>query len=202
MSKAPADFNGDGKADILWQNDNGQPAIWLMDGTNVTFVRRRRPVIPGRPGTSKARGDFNGDGKADILWQNDNGTPAIWPMDGTNITFVGAVGSSIRGPPGMSKARGDFNGDGKADILWQNDNGKPAIWPMDGTNVTSWRRRPANPGPTWHVGRGRFQRRRQGRYSLAERQRHAGVWPMDGTNATVVSTVGPFNPGATWDMIA
>ena len=30
--KAAADFNGDGKADILWQNDNGQAAIWLMNG--------------------------------------------------------------------------------------------------------------------------------------------------------------------------
>ena len=25
-------FNGDGKSDILWQNDNGTPAIWLMNG--------------------------------------------------------------------------------------------------------------------------------------------------------------------------
>ena len=25
------DFNGDGKSDILWQNDNGQAAIWLMN---------------------------------------------------------------------------------------------------------------------------------------------------------------------------
>ena len=33
---AAADFNGDGKADILWQNDNGTPAVWLMDGTGVT----------------------------------------------------------------------------------------------------------------------------------------------------------------------
>ena len=29
-------FNGDGKADILWQNDNGLPAIWTMNGTNWT----------------------------------------------------------------------------------------------------------------------------------------------------------------------
>jgi serralysin len=32
--EAAADFNGDGKSDILWQNDNGMPAIWLMDGLN------------------------------------------------------------------------------------------------------------------------------------------------------------------------
>ena len=29
------DFNGDGKADILWQNDDGTPAVWLMDGLNI-----------------------------------------------------------------------------------------------------------------------------------------------------------------------
>jgi hypothetical protein len=27
------DFNGDGDADILWQNTDGQAAIWLMNGT-------------------------------------------------------------------------------------------------------------------------------------------------------------------------
>jgi FG-GAP repeat len=32
---AAADFNGDGKADILWQKADGTPAVWLMDGFNV-----------------------------------------------------------------------------------------------------------------------------------------------------------------------
>jgi len=27
------DFDGDGKSDILWQNNSGQAAVWLMDGT-------------------------------------------------------------------------------------------------------------------------------------------------------------------------
>jgi hypothetical protein len=30
-----ADFNGDGKSDIVWPNDNGTPSIWLMNGTSV-----------------------------------------------------------------------------------------------------------------------------------------------------------------------
>jgi hypothetical protein len=29
-------FSGDGNADILWQNASGLPAIWSMDGTNIT----------------------------------------------------------------------------------------------------------------------------------------------------------------------
>ncbi len=48
--KAAADFNGDGKADILWQNDNGTPAIWLMDGPNM--IERHHFANPGRPGMS------------------------------------------------------------------------------------------------------------------------------------------------------
>ena len=114
-----ADFNGDGKADILWQNDNGQPAIWTMDGTNITSA-----VGLANPGPSwhvKAAADFNGDGKADILWQNDNGQPAIWTMDGT--TWTGGATLPDPGPSWHIKDAADFNGDGNADILWQNDNG-------------------------------------------------------------------------------
>ena len=66
------DFNGDGKADILWQNDNGTAAIWLMDGTNS--LGGAVGSNPGPPGTIDGTGDFNGDGKADILWQNTDGT--------------------------------------------------------------------------------------------------------------------------------
>ena len=103
-SRARGDFNGDGKSDILWQNNDGTAAIWLMDGPNATFAGAAGPPIRGRPGTIKGTGDFNGDGKSDILWQNDDGTPAIWLMDGTNAVTVGAVGPSIQGRAGTSKA--------------------------------------------------------------------------------------------------
>jgi hypothetical protein len=46
-AKAAGDFNADGKADILWQNDNGAPAVWLMDGTGVASFG---PVLPN-PGS-------------------------------------------------------------------------------------------------------------------------------------------------------
>jgi serralysin len=29
------DYNNDGKADILWQNTDGTPAVWLMNGTSL-----------------------------------------------------------------------------------------------------------------------------------------------------------------------
>jgi len=35
-AKGTADLNGDGKSNILWQNDNGQAGAWFMNGTNPT----------------------------------------------------------------------------------------------------------------------------------------------------------------------
>ena len=46
--KGTGDFNGDGKSDILWQNDNGTPAIWLMDGMHVIGAG----VVGANPGPS------------------------------------------------------------------------------------------------------------------------------------------------------
>jgi hypothetical protein len=31
-----SDLNGDGKADIAWQNTDGSTAAWLMNGTTMT----------------------------------------------------------------------------------------------------------------------------------------------------------------------
>ena len=83
--KGTGDFNGDGKSDILWQNDDGTPAIWLMNGIDHAGRQRRRSANPGPSWQVKGTGDFNGDGKSDILWQGDDGTPAIWTMDGTHV---------------------------------------------------------------------------------------------------------------------
>jgi FG-GAP-like repeat len=90
---ATGDFDGDHKDDLLWQNDNGLAAVWLMDGMQI----RAGYTVAG----SEANGptwhtvvarDMNGDDRADIIWQNDNGAVAIWenftPGSGTTASFA------------------------------------------------------------------------------------------------------------------
>ena len=73
-------------------------------------------------------------------------------------------------PHGRSSGSGDFNGDGKADVFWRNTTtGANSIWrsansatPQTTTAITNL---------AWKVaGHRRFQRRRQGRRPLAQRQ--------------------------------
>jgi hypothetical protein len=73
------DFNGDGMADILWQNVSSQVGIWFMNGTSVVSTPTLS-TIPGPAWHVTGIGDVNGDGYADILWQNDSGQAAVWEM--------------------------------------------------------------------------------------------------------------------------
>ncbi|MGZ8269479.1 MAG: hypothetical protein ACXW20_18645, partial [Burkholderiales bacterium] len=43
---ATGDYDGDGKADVLWRNmSTGDNAIWLMDGATV-IDQRSIPAVP------------------------------------------------------------------------------------------------------------------------------------------------------------
>ena len=82
-----ADFNGDGKTDILWRNKStGQNIIWLMDGTTYSNYTELLQV-PDTNWQIVGTGDFNGDGKTDILWRNKStGQNIVWLMDGTTYS--------------------------------------------------------------------------------------------------------------------
>jgi hypothetical protein len=76
----PFDLNDDNISDLVFQN-NGQPGIWLWNGSAPTAeVGLTNPGASWHIITSR---DVNGDGKADLIWQNNDGTPGIWLMNGT-----------------------------------------------------------------------------------------------------------------------
>lgn len=98
-----ADFNADRMSDVLFQNSDGTPAIWEMNGLNVIPGGAGVPSL-GNPGPSWhliSTGDFNGDGNSDLLFQNTDGTPGIWEMNGLNV-LPGGAGVPSLGNPGSS----------------------------------------------------------------------------------------------------
>jgi hypothetical protein len=113
-----ADFNRDGKSDLLWQNVlTGEHSVWLMSGTT-----RQSAVDLSQTSTDWeviGISDFNGDGRNDILLQNlVTRDSRVWLMDGTTLDSGVSLGVA---PTGMLMAgTGDFNADGMPDILWHN----------------------------------------------------------------------------------
>ncbi len=136
-----ADFNGDGRDDILRQekgrldNDNrGTAQILFADSNGDFFVRNRvnlrEDFLLKGDETNLHVGDFNGDGRDDILRQekvrldDDNSATAqiLFADSNGNFRTSNRVNLQERFSLKGDKTNlhiGDFNGDGRDDILRQ-----------------------------------------------------------------------------------
>ena len=183
------DFNGDGKADILWRNTStGMVTMWLMNGTSK--ISEATILNAGNTDWTVAGvGDFNGDGKADILWRNTStGIVSMWLMNGTTSAGWKLIVSDAGNAAWTVAGVGDFNGDGKADILWRNTStGIVTMWLMTGTTSVGWGLIVSDAGNTaWTVaGVGDFNG--DGKADILWQNTSTGMvtmWLMNGTSMT------------------
>jgi hypothetical protein len=188
------DFNGDGKADILWQNSStGEVYIWLMNGTTQTGGGSLG--IVSTAWSIAGVGDFNKDGKADILWRNSTtGEVYLWLMNGTLIASQASLGtvSTAWNIVGI----GDFNGDGDADILWQNSaTGEVYVWLMSGATMTGGGSL-GTVAPQWAIlGVGDFDG--DGKTDILWQNSSTGeayIWLMNGTSVASQASAGTTLP--------
>jgi hypothetical protein len=141
-----SDFNGDGRADIVWGVRQEWPVISITkaDGTVSSKSLNGCDQWPGWANCILSLNvvDYNGDGLSDILWLDENNDGGRrWALmrgngDGT-FTQVGKSEASESynrwSPPQL-----DINGDGKTDIFWDNtDNygrskGQRILWMSKG----------------------------------------------------------------------
>ena len=81
---AKADFNADGRADLLWRHDDGLVGLWEMNGVTSLKQLSLTPTMDpvwNLVGT----GDLDGDGKPEIVWQNTDGRLAAWFISGETV---------------------------------------------------------------------------------------------------------------------
>lgn len=137
-----ADFNDDGKHDLLWRNDDGgQNSIWLMNGTSVTSSRTL-PIVQGTEWSISAVGNFAGTSDEDIVWRRStDGATIVWRMDDTTVHSSTTLSWPTSGEwhvgAGDNRSRGnDWDRNGTEDILWLDDqNGRGLQWYLAGDDI-------------------------------------------------------------------
>src|SRR5580658_2946218 len=102
-----ADFNGDGKPDIL--NSDGTMNLGNGDGTFTLGTSLSGTSVP-----VLAVADFNGDGKPDVL---EGGTDTLLVLLGNGDGTFQAPISTTSNASFSVVAATDLNGDGKADVV-------------------------------------------------------------------------------------
>ena len=137
-----ADFNGDGKTDVLWHHQvTGDLYVWMLNGTVTTNGAYLNPSSFADT-RWQIRGvvDLNGDGQADLLWHHQvTGDLYVWFMGGTVVTS-GSYLTPSRFADTRWQIRGvvDLDADGRPDVLWHHQaTGELYVWFMSGTVVTS-----------------------------------------------------------------
>jgi hypothetical protein len=125
-SIAAADFNGDGKLDLVETcaslDDRPCNLLLIQSGNgDGTFMQSPAVLIAlaFSGSQSMAVGDFNGDGKPDLAVTNSGANGVnVFLNTGGSLTAVGAIPATGASPTSIAAA--DFNGDGKLDLAVAN----------------------------------------------------------------------------------
>lgn len=204
--KAKGDLNGDGMADLLFQEAEGYLAAWLMDGRNMRNVQFLSPSNLGDASyRTVGSGDFNRDGQPDLLFQHPDGTLAVWYLQ--DLTQTGTALLNPSRPAGSewrAATTGDLNNDGNTDLVLQHHDGTLAIWYMNGIELASAAivQTGQPPDPNWKLaGIGEFSGDDRPDLIFQHSDGSLAVWYISGHQYGGSSFLSPISPGEDWRLI-
>ena len=115
---AAADFNRDGRTDLVTANSTANTVSVLLGNGDGTFGANKDYDVGTKP-VAVAVGDFNNDGKTDIAVANQISNNVSVLLGNGDGTFQAAIDYATGNGP-VSLGVGDFNNDGRADLVVAN----------------------------------------------------------------------------------
>ncbi len=141
------DFNGDGKADLLWFN-TASNALSIFDMNDTSVVSLGNTFAGPAPGSGwqpVASVDVNGDGFPDLIWwNNQTGELSDWTMQGNALIQANADFDTVPDTNWKPVAAADVvdntSGNPPAwELVFQNTaTGEISRWSMSGTTVVNY----------------------------------------------------------------
>jgi hypothetical protein len=125
------DFNGDGRADILFRHPNGEVYVWRSSLDFDAGYQGQSLGFTSLDWRIEGLGDFNGDERSDILWRHANGEVYLGVSSFSPFGSMAALEGQSLGPVDLAWAIagvGDFNGDDLSDVLWRHSSGEVYLW--------------------------------------------------------------------------
>ena len=168
---------------LLWDNANGQIALWTLDGSGG-FTQNDYGPFPGWTAQSLASGP---DAVPRLLWTNTNGQISTWA-----VNPMGGFAHQEYGPyPGWAASQIAVGPDNAPHLLWTNTNGALSLWTIaaDGTFAyqnygpyPQWTAKALSVDPNNHVHV--LWTRTDGTISL---------WDVDASGIPVFVNFGPYS---------
>ena len=165
-----ADFNDDGRDDILMRRNDGAWIYYPMNGKRVIADERGWVNLPRDPDWRMAGvGDFDGDGRDDVLLRHVAvGTWRYYAMNGRRVVVEQPPTALVPQDQNWRFAGiGDFDGDARDDVLLRHTSGRWRHHDIAGATPTNVDLDPDR----------RRRRRWQGRHPPPARQRRMALAP-------------------------
>jgi hypothetical protein len=197
LTTAPADFNGDGKSDLVLVNPAARSfGAWFLNGAAWTGGAFCATPLPDGFRIA-ATGDFNNDGKPDLALENA-ATHAVrlWFMSGMTRVSEAIVATPMTGGWKIV-ADGDVNGDGHLDLILENSaSHQGGVWYMNGANRLGGAAFTTTlPTGSRIAGTGDFNRDGRPDLLLENPTTHlAALWYMNGVTKTGDANLTPALP--------
>ncbi|GLW90537.1 FG-GAP-like repeat-containing protein [Actinokineospora globicatena] len=127
-----ADLSGDGRAELIHVETNGNLRGWY-NGNGFTTAPWTSNIVIGTGFADPARvhfADLSGDGRAELVYNETNGDLRGW-YNGNGFTAAPWTSNIVVGTGFTDPARtkfGDFSGDGRAEVVYVSPEGNLRAW--------------------------------------------------------------------------
>jgi len=139
---AAADFNGDGRSDLVVTNSSANTVSVLLNATTVNATsasfRAQRSFATGGNPQAVAIADVNADGRPDVIVANaaDNSVSVLLGTTAPGSTTASLANQQVFPAGSMPQgiAAADVNGDGRPDLIVSNGSAGTVSVLLNGTN--------------------------------------------------------------------